>query len=82
MEKQIRIIGEAAGHHLTVKADNGLGEEELCVRARREGVRVYPISPYFMGPCPFEGKVLLGFGGLSDQQISEGADRLIRAWKL
>lgn len=82
MEKQLRIIGEAAGHHLTVKADNGLSEEELCARARSEGVRVYPISPYFMGPCPFGSKVLLGFGGLSDQQISEGAIRLIQAWKL
>lgn len=81
LEGRLRIIGEAAGHHLTVKAENGLSEAQLCRRALEQGVRVYPISPYFMGKCPYDGKVLLGFGGLTDSQIQSGADALIRAWQ-
>ncbi len=79
---QMRSIGEAAGHHLTMKAENGLTEAELCRRALAEGVRVYPVSPYFMGRCPYEGKVLLGFGQLSDEQLRKGAAALCRAWRL
>ncbi len=79
---QMRILGEAAGHHLTLQARNGLTEAELCARALAAGVRVYPISPYFMGRCPYEGKVLLGFGGLSDRQLLAGAAALVRAWQV
>jgi len=79
---QLRSIGEAAGHHLTLQAKNGLSEDDLCRRARDAGVRVYPVSPYFIGPCPYGGKVLLGFGGLSDAQIDEGAAALCRAWRV
>ncbi len=80
LEGQLRCIGEAAGCHLTLQAQNGLSEGELCRRALEAGVRVYPISPYFMGPCPYEGKVLLGFGALSQDAIDEGARALCKAW--
>lgn len=79
---QIRCIGEAAGCHLTLQARNGLTEAELCRRALDAGVRVYPISPFFMGDCPYEGKVLLGFGGLSEEQLSEGSKALCRVWRV
>ena len=80
LDGQLRIIGEAAGHHLTVQSANGLTEAQMCSRALEQGVRVRPISPYFMGKCPYEGKVLLGFGGLTDAQIDQGAAALVRAW--
>ena len=81
LEGQIRIIGDPAGHHLTVQARNGMTEQMLCDTALAQGVQVYPISPYFMGPCPYDGKVLLGFGGLTDQQLEQGAQALVRAWR-
>ena len=81
LEGQIHPIGETAGHHLTVKSDKGWSEMQLCESARLQGVKVYPISPYFIGQCPYEGKVILGFGGLSEQQLHEGAARLVQAWK-
>ena len=79
LEGQLRVIGEAAGHHLTVQSPV-LSETQLCDLALKQGVRVYPISPYFMGPCPYDGKVLLGFGGLRDEQLLDGAQRLCKAW--
>lgn len=82
LDGQIRRIGEAAGCHLTLQARNGLTEQQLCQRALSVGVRVYPISPFFMGKCPYEGKVLLGFGGLSEHSLREGAAALCRAWRV
>lgn len=80
--KELRIIGEAAGHHLTVKVCNGMDETALCQRAAEAGVRVYPISRYFIGDMPrqFFGKLLLGFGDLTREQIADGVDRLYSAW--
>lgn len=80
LEGHIKSIGEAAGHHLTVQSTSGLSEAALCEKALAQGVRVYPISPFFMGKCPYDGKVLLGFGGLSDEQILQGAALLTKAW--
>ena len=81
LDHTMRIIGEAAGHHLTMQSKTGRTESELCRLALDHGVRVYPISPYFMGPCPYDGKVLLGFADLSDRQLQDGAAALCEAWK-
>lgn len=77
----VEIIGEAAGHHLTVQSRRGIPEAELCRRALEHGVRVYPVSPYFMGTCPNGDMVLLGFGSLSDEEIRRGGAALVDAWK-
>lgn len=79
---EVRVIGEAAGHHLTVQVGGGRSEETLCRLAAEAGVKVYPISRYFMGEMPekFQGKLLMGFGGLTQEQIADGVRRLYRAW--
>lgn len=80
--KDIQVIGEAAGHHLTIKVCQARSEAELCSLAAAEGVRVYPISDYFIGKMPqkYRGKLLLGFGSLTQEQIADGVARLYRAW--
>lgn len=80
--EEIRVIGEAAGCHLTVKVCNGMKEAELCAAAAEVGVRVYPISECFLTKMPekFQSKVLLGFGGLSGEEIIRGVSLLYRAW--
>ena len=79
----IEILGDPAGHHLTLKVKNGMDETALVYAAAEKGVRVYPVSPYFLGEIPKEyvSTVLLGFGGLDDEAIKEGAAALIEAWK-
>lgn len=81
LEGKIKIVGDNAGHHLTVKSLTGMSADEICRRALDEAVKVYPIEPYFIGKMDkkYEGKVLLGFGGLTDGEIDEGARRLTRA---
>lgn len=79
---QLLISGERAGLHLAVQLKNGLTEQQMCQRAATEGVKVYPISPYFNGAVPKEhqSKVLLGFGALTSEQIANGVTLLKDAW--
>ncbi len=80
----IKVIGENAGHHVLVKLKTGRSEEWMCHVALQLGVKVYPISPYFInGILPkYQSKVLLGYGALSPEQISEGVKRLLEAWEV
>lgn len=68
------IRGENAGLHLVVEVDCSYSEAELIAHARRRGVRVYGMSSYEIGhpvkTAP--ATLLLGFGGLSEEQLSEG----------
>lgn len=79
---QLQISGEGAGLFLVVQLKNGLTETEMCQRASQQGVKIYPISPYFNGPVPPEhqSKVLLGFGALDSTQIQQGVALLKKAW--
>ncbi len=78
----LEILGQPAGNHLTLRVLNGMEESELTAAAAACGVRVYPVSPYFLGTVPEEYRttVLLGFGGLSDEEIRRGVSLLSRAW--
>ena len=78
----MEILGQPAGHHLTLHLKNGMDEGQLVASAKALGVRVYPISPYFLDEVPEDHRstVLLGFGGLTDDAITLGAELLIRAW--
>ena len=76
------ILGEPAGHHLTLRIRNGMSESDLVSSAAGHGVRVYPVSPYFLRNVPkeYQSTVLLGFGGLQDDAIRQGAALLYEAW--
>ena len=78
----IEVLGEPAGHHLTLRLKNGMDETALVSSAAAAGVRIYPVSPYFIGKVPeeYRATVLLGFGGLEDDAIRKGAKLLYDAW--
>ena len=80
----LEILGEPAGHHLTLRVHTGQTEQDLVSSAAAAGVGVYPVSPYFLGEIPkeYRSTVLLGFGGLTDQEIRQGTALLSNAWKL
>ncbi len=82
LRDQLDILGAPAGHHLTLNVKNGMTEQELVASAEKRAIRVYPVSPYFLGNVPERCKstILLGFGGLTDQAIKVGAAALVSAW--
>ncbi len=83
-EGRLRVIGAPAGSYLLVQVANGAGETRLCESALQCGVKVYPISPYFMDEVPsaFDNTVLLGFGNLNGAQLRRGVALLAQAWCL
>lgn len=74
------ISGENTGLHLILTAKGGETEAELLEKAGREKVKVYGLSENMVEECHGKATVLLGFGGLTQEQIVEGMERLKRAW--
>ncbi len=79
---QIEIMGENAGHHVLIKLKKGLSQQEMCEKAEKVGVIVYPISPFFMGKLAseYEGMVLAGYASLSVEELKKGVSLLKKAW--
>ena len=78
-----RIRGENAGVHLLAEFPGGMPEEKIIRRAEEQRVRVYPLSEYTIGESRERksgAAVLLGYATLSEQELIEAADRLVRAW--
>lgn len=80
---RIKVLGENAGHHLIVKLECGMSELEMYESALAIGIKVYPLSNYYMGEVPIEysNQVLLGYGALSEKEISKGVKALVDIWK-
>ena len=59
----------------------GVSRPELVERAKAAGVRVYALSAYYMPPVrPPRATLVLGYAGMTGEQIDEAAARLRRAW--
>lgn len=81
LEKDFTISGENAGLHILLTDKSGYREEELRECAEDAGVKVYPMREFYMEtpPCPKQkAAVILGYGGLSPEDIKEGI-RLLKA---
>ena len=60
-----------------------LSEAEAVQRAKEDGVRVYGLERYCIGAAadPAQGgTVLLGYAGLSEEEIAEAAAILKKCW--
>ena len=76
-----RIYGDHAGLHLAVELACSLTEEEVIARARSVGICVQGMSGcYIAGSKKPDDRpiLLLGFGGLTQEQIQEGIQILER----
>lgn len=81
MGNAVEISGNSAGLHILLKVRNGMNEDQLIASAKTAGVCVYPTSTYRVNPeRPDDTLVLLGYGGMNEQNIAEGLQRLNHAW--
>jgi len=76
------ISGENAGLHLVLAARNDAAEEKLVREGEKRGVKVYGVSECLIAESCRRATILLGFGGMTAQQITEGARRLQEAWRI
>lgn len=67
-----RLGGMEAGLHAFLEFTAELDELQLAELARRRGVRVSPLAPFYLG-TPDRRGWLLAYGGLSTQQVWWGA---------
>lgn len=81
-EKSFAITGENAGLHLLLTSKEEVTEAELLKSAMQQGVKVYGLSESYVdgGKAERRGTVLLGYGGLSKQEMEEGTTALKKAW--
>lgn len=76
---RLSLSGGEAGTHLLLTLQ-GLSEREMIERARRREVRISGLSEYGGEPEPHAATVLLGFAGMDEETLRQGAQRLISAW--
>lgn len=78
--KDFDISGESTGLHLVLTAKGNVTEAELLEKAEGAGVRVCGLSESMVEDSERRATVLLGFGGLTSEQITGGVNRLRKAW--
>ena len=80
LREEFAIAGENAGLHLLLTSKRGIPEGELLERAAGRQVRVYGLSESSVEEASGGAAVLLGFGGLTDEEIREGTALLKESW--
>ena len=76
----VTLSGQEAGLHFLLTLPR-LSEEELVARAAEQSVRLFPLSRYCHSAAPRPSTVVLGFAGLTEQELAEAAALLARAWE-
>jgi GntR family transcriptional regulator/MocR family aminotransferase len=78
---RVNIIGQGAGLHVVLElVDNFLDEEELIKRALEREARLFPLSTTYLCNNGKHSQIMLGFGGISNNEIDRGIERLYQAW--
>jgi len=72
VEPLARLRGLEAGLHAFLELSPGLNPARVAEAAAARGVLVRTLEPYFLG-VPTRSGVLLGYGGLSPEDVQRGA---------
>lgn len=82
-KKQVVVRGHSAGLHILLEFQNTeFSEWELTELAESVGVKVYPLSAYFITGTATLPTILLGYANLSEEEIETGLQLLEKAWKI
>lgn len=83
MESVVQISGENAGVHLLLTFQNGMREEELILRAKKAGIKVYGLSEYYVTPRLEEpATILLGYANMREESIQTAVEILKEVWEV
>jgi GntR family transcriptional regulator/MocR family aminotransferase len=76
---RLEILGERAGLHLVVTLPEGADDQAISDRAAGEGLHAMALSSCYLGP-PRRPGLVLGYGGVGVEEISDAVRRLRRAF--
>ena len=79
-EQEFVISGEHAGLHLLLTAKKNTAEDQLVCAAAKRKVKVYGLSDSMVAATSGKATILLGFGGLKEDEIIKGVNLLKDAW--
>ncbi|GGL51263.1 MocR-like pyridoxine biosynthesis transcription factor PdxR [Sporolactobacillus putidus] len=74
--KEAKIIGKAAGMHLVVDIPGAVFTNDMVKKLKEKGVRIYPVVQYAIKKGLHEQQIVMGYGGLTPEQIVEGVEKL------
>lgn len=81
MKTNVTVTGQDAGLHIVLKVKSDKTADQLVKIAEEAGVKVYSTTPMWLKKDSVgDPLILLGFGGLSLEEISDGIERLNAAW--
>ncbi len=78
----ISFSGDEAGMHIVINVHSEADEAQLVEQAAESGIRIYGLNEYRKSPITGRPSFLLGFGGLTDEQITKGIHQMMNAWKI
>lgn len=79
LSPEYEVIGESSGLHIVLKLPNDLTEEDAIELAKTIHIRIYPVSNSYVN-VKSTNLVLLGYGGLSNEEINFGIQSLAKVW--
>lgn len=82
--KSADITGEDSGLHFLIHIKNGMGEQQLVKTAQERGIRLHGLSEYYWADrnsAP-ESHIVIGYSGMTENEIKEGADLCGKIWDL
>ncbi|WP_409299845.1 PLP-dependent aminotransferase family protein [Peribacillus sp. SCS-155] len=82
--ENVTVMGEKSGLHIVLQLRNTQRTESALIQlAADAGIKVYPVSIYYDNASPAGyPEILLGYGGLTEAEITEGIRLLKKAWDL
>jgi GntR family transcriptional regulator/MocR family aminotransferase len=78
---EVLVKGREAGLHLTATAVNGLEESGLVERAALRGLKVFPLSRYFIERRAPSASAVLSYSGHDAKELAEAGALLAEAWR-
>lgn len=81
--QHISFSGEQAGMHIMMRINHSKNAEELSQLALQKGIRIAPIDSYVGDQTKkYSNQLLLGFGGIPEEKITESIDTLMRIFDI
>ena len=81
-EPNISFSGDEAGMHVLLHIKTDSTEKDLLQTALQAGIKVRGLDTYRMVPIQSSPSFLIGFGGLSEQQIKVALPKLLAIWNI
>ena len=79
----VRVSGEQAGMHIVLTVKTPYTEQQLVEKAKHANIRVFGLESYDVHQRSVSPpKIIIGFGGLSDEDIEEGVTELMACWEI